>query len=75
MDLVYALFEDRDAVIFVDTVSRGGDPGTLYLIEPRMDQDGAVALDAHGMDPVKVLALERADRSGESDYTAGLTCA
>jgi hydrogenase maturation protease len=60
MDLAYALLEGYDVVILVDAASRGEKPGTLYLIEPQMDQDGAVALDTHGMDPVKVLALARA---------------
>ena len=60
MDLAYALLEDYDAVILVDAASRGEKPGTLYLIEPQVDQDGAVALDTHAMDPVKVLALARA---------------
>jgi hydrogenase maturation protease len=44
----------------VDAASRGEKPGTLFLIEPQMDQDGEVALDTHGMDPVKVLALAQA---------------
>ena len=60
MDLAYALLEDYDAVILVDAASRGEKPGTLSLIEPQMDQEGALALDTHGMDPVKVLALARA---------------
>jgi hydrogenase maturation protease len=59
MDLVYALLDDYDACIFVDITTRGEPPGTLYLIEPEIATDGAVALDAHGMDPVKVLALAR----------------
>ena len=59
MDLAYALLEDYDAVILVDAAPRGEKPGSLYLIEPPMDQDGEVALDTHGMDPVKVLALAR----------------
>lgn len=60
MDLVYALLEDRDAVVFVDTAARGGEPGTLYLIEPRLDEGSEVTIDTHGMDPVKVLGLARA---------------
>jgi hydrogenase maturation protease len=60
MDLAYALLEDYDAVILVDAAPLGEKPGTLCLIEPQMDQDGEVALDTHGMDPVKVLALARA---------------
>lgn len=60
MDLAYALLGDYDALIFVDAAPRGGPPGTLYVIEPRIDQEGEVPLDTHGMDPVKVLALARA---------------
>lgn len=63
MDLAYALLDDYDALILVDAASRGEPPGTLYLIEPRLDragQGGEVTLDTHGMDPVKVLALARA---------------
>ena len=67
MDLAYTLLEDYETLVLVDTVSRGGLPGTLYLIEPdlaRMNaQQGAEAgragLDAHSMDPVKVLAFAR----------------
>jgi hydrogenase maturation protease len=58
LDLVYALGEGYDAAIFVDAVPRGEPPGTLFVIEPEIDGDGEpVALDAHGMDPVKVLKL------------------
>jgi hydrogenase maturation protease len=57
MDLVYALLDEHDAVIFVDTTQRGDAPGTLYLIEPTVELTGEVTLDTHGMDPVKVLKL------------------
>jgi hydrogenase maturation protease len=60
MDLMYALGEGYDAAVFVDAVPRGEPPGTLSVIEPRLDGGGGeAALDAHGMDPVKVLALAR----------------
>jgi len=59
LDLVYALGEGYDAAIFIDAVPRGEAPGTVFLIEPELELDGHVALDAHGMDPVKVLALAR----------------
>jgi hydrogenase maturation protease len=58
MDLAYAL-ADHELAILVDAVPRGGAPGTLYVIEPALE-DGDVGVDAHGMDPVKVLALARA---------------
>jgi hydrogenase maturation protease len=58
MDLVYALGESYDAAVFVDAVPRGAAPGTLFVIEPELELDsGEVMLDAHGMDPVKVLSL------------------
>ncbi len=60
MDLAYALNEDYDLVVFVDATPRGGEPGTVYLIEPEIEEDGVVSLDTHGMDPVKVIRLARA---------------
>ena len=60
MDLAYALHEDYEAVVFVDAVPRGEEPGTVYLIEPEIEDDGEVSLDTHGMDPVKVIKLSRA---------------
>ncbi|MGI8824865.1 MAG: hydrogenase maturation protease [Chloroflexota bacterium] len=59
LDLVYALLENYDAVIFVDTAPRGERPGTLSVIETRLSSESQVTIDAHGMDPVKVLALAR----------------
>jgi hydrogenase maturation protease len=67
MELAYTLLEDYDTLVLVDAVPRGGSPGTLYLIEPDLTgmnpekgaEAGRVALDAHSMDPVKVLAFAR----------------
>ena len=59
MDLAYALLEGYTAAILLDAVPRGQPPGSLYVIEAETDDDGPPALDAHGMDPVKVLALAR----------------
>jgi hydrogenase maturation protease len=58
MDLAFQLQEDYDAAVLLDAVPRGGEPGTLYVIEPELEE-GRVALEAHGMDPVKVLGLAR----------------
>jgi hydrogenase maturation protease len=63
----FPLLDDYDTLVLVDAVSRGGPPGTLYLIEPDLAgispekgvEAGRVALDAHSMDPVKVLAFAR----------------
>jgi hydrogenase maturation protease len=59
MDLAYALMDAYEAVVLVDAVQRGGEPGTVYLIEAEVPEDGEVALDTHGMDPVKVIRLAR----------------
>jgi hydrogenase maturation protease len=57
MDLAYAL-HGYDAAVLVDATPRGGAPGTLYVIEPELD-DERVSVDAHGMGPVQVLTLAR----------------
>src|SRR5215212_1166387 len=60
LDLAYALQDDYELVVFVDASPRGQEPGTVYLIEPEIEEDGEVSLDTHGMDPVKVIKLSRA---------------
>ena len=59
MDLAYALQSDYDAVVFVDTASRGEVPGTISVIEPELDPH-EVTIETHGMDPLRVLGLARA---------------
>jgi hydrogenase maturation protease len=59
--LAYELLDGYDFVILVDASPRGGEPGTLYVIEPEEPEaigpDEVPPLDAHGMDPGAVLAL------------------
>lgn len=59
MDLAYAMQSERlEALVLLDAARRGEVPGTLTVLEP--DLDGvAPHVDAHGMDPVSVLALAR----------------
>ena len=59
MDLAYALMDPYEIVVFVDAVPRGQEPGTVYLIEAEVPEEGDVALDTHGMDPVSVMRLAR----------------
>ena len=59
MDLAYALGDCWDAVVLLDATPRGEAPGTLYVIEAQLEDEDEIAIDAHGMDPVKVLALAR----------------
>src|ERR1700730_5226028 len=61
-DLAYALLDDYDVTIFVDAAPRGEEPGTLYTIEPDVDEiegiDGQGAMvETHGMNPMKVLSM------------------
>jgi hydrogenase maturation protease len=58
-DLAYALMDDWDLVILVDATPQGGDPGTVYTIEPELpvDIDSTDSFDAHTMNPVSVLRL------------------
>ncbi len=60
-DLAYALMEAWELVILVDAVSRGDQPGTVYVIEPELPQPGQspddFTFDAHSMNPVSVLQL------------------
>lgn len=72
LDLAYALQNDYDAVILIDTAPRGHPPGTLSVIEPLLEPklglatgsaaerlDGQAILEPHGMDPARVLHLAR----------------
>jgi hydrogenase maturation protease len=59
MDLAFAMQEGYDAVVLLDATPRGETPGTLYVIEVEPGDDTDVAVDAHGMDPVRVMALVR----------------
>jgi hydrogenase maturation protease len=62
LDLAYALLDGYDVTIFIDATPRGGEPGTLYTIEPdlselnNMDAQGLM-VEPHGMNPMKVLGM------------------
>lgn len=65
-DLAFALMDGYDVTIFVDATKRGGKPGTIYVIEPDLskfnnadDLSSAPTMDAHTMNPMKVLALAK----------------
>jgi hydrogenase maturation protease len=60
LDLAYALMDGYEATILVDATSRGGAPGTIYTIEPNLENvplAGASLPDGHGMNPMNVFAL------------------
>jgi hydrogenase maturation protease len=59
LDLAYEVMRGYDALLLVDVSRQGGDPGTLYVIEPKPEEiraieDGEV-ISPHGMDPRTVL--------------------
>src|ERR1700687_6162065 len=58
--LAYELLDGYETAILVDAARRGGQPGTLYVIEPPLDpgnEQSAALLNAHGMQPDAVLGL------------------
>ena len=64
IDLAFALLDEYDLTILIDATARGGSPGTLYTIEIRAEDipevsDESSVVNAHGLDPVRVLALAR----------------
>ena len=59
LDLAYEVMRGYDALVLVDTSRQGGEPGTLYVLEPdpaeiTTIEDGEV-VSPHGMDPKTVL--------------------
>src|SRR5262249_6859554 len=60
LDLTYALLDGYDVAILVDASPRGGSPGTLYVLEPALEEspkagDAGALVEPHHMDPVKVM--------------------
>jgi len=61
LHLAYELLEPIDRLVIVDAVQRGGEPGTLYVVEPDLDElEMREAPDAHGMHLPAVFAQARA---------------
>ena len=63
-DLAFEIVDGGyDTAILVDAVSRGGAPGTVYLIEPALadqEPESVVAFDGHSMTPETALAFVHA---------------
>jgi hydrogenase maturation protease len=62
MHLAYDLAEGYETTILIDATPRGGEPGTLYVIEADPGSPPATAgesplLDAHGMQPDVVFSM------------------
>jgi hydrogenase maturation protease len=60
LDLAYEVMRGYDALLILDVSKQGGEPGTLYVMEPEEEsvpggiEDGD-AINPHGMDPQTVL--------------------
>jgi hydrogenase maturation protease len=76
LDLAYELLEGYAAVVLVDAVPRGEAPGTLFVLEPDLQdvQSGnAPMIELHAMDPVKVLRLA-ASLGGRVEHVLVVGC-
>ena len=67
LDLAYELMRGYDALVLVDVSRQGGEPGTLYVMEPDPAEikpiaDGEV-INPHGMDPAAGPARSRSSRA------------
>lgn len=60
LHLAYRLLDGYDLLVAVDLVSRGGTPGTLYVVEPSLEASDARPPDAHAIDLASVLATAKA---------------
>jgi hydrogenase maturation protease len=65
LDLAYEVMRGYDALVLVDASRQGGEPGTLYVMEPEQAEfapsiDDGEAIDPHHMDPQTVLRFVNA---------------
>ncbi len=63
-DLAYALMEGYETTILVDAYPGGGEPGTLCVVEPDLDELNSPearpgAIEPHGMNPEAVLRMAK----------------
>lgn len=60
-DLAYAIMEKWDLVILADATERGGEPGTIYVIDAGEDSlRSSGSLQPHGMTPLQAIDLVKA---------------
>lgn len=60
LHLAYDLLEPLELLVVLDATARGGEPGTLYVLEPDPEALEPCLADAHGMDLGAVFAQVRA---------------
>jgi hydrogenase maturation protease len=62
LDLAFALLDEYEAVILVSTLRQGGQPGTVYLIEPdpadiSASTDQPMMIESYSLNPMRILAF------------------
>ena len=60
LDLAYEVMRGYDALVILDVSRQGGEPGTLYVMEPDEEEvqggiEDGQTINPHGMDPQTVL--------------------
>jgi hydrogenase maturation protease len=65
LDLAYEVMRGYHGLILIDASRQGGDPGTLYVLEPDPDEidagiEDGETINPHGMDPQTVLRFVKA---------------
>jgi len=60
MHLAYDLADGVETAILIDAMPRGGEPGTVYVVEPERRAAHVPVIDGHGMQPDVVLGLLKA---------------
>ena len=65
LDLAYEVMRGYHALLLIDVSEQGGEPGTLYVLEPDPDEieggiDDGEVINPHGMDPATVLRFVKA---------------
>ncbi|MCZ4095179.1 MULTISPECIES: hydrogenase maturation protease [unclassified Streptomyces] len=74
MHLAYDLLNGYDALVLVDTYPGGGPPGEVTVLEITAEHLGTGEFDAHGMNPVSVLAnLDQLGGTLPVTYLVGCT--
>jgi hydrogenase maturation protease len=73
MHLAYDLLEGYDGLVIIDAMARQGQPGDVEVLEVGPEDLGAGEFDAHGMEPVSVLA-SLATMGGELPPTFVVGC-
>lgn len=71
--LAYDLLDGYDGLVLIDAVPRGGEPGTIYVMEITEDDLEGRSVDPHAMDPGAVLGT-LATLDGELPRTLLVGC-